>query len=141
MIKICFWLPADNVVFPISPSSVRLRYDTAIAFERNDHCIRGVVVYRNPVQFKIEGQSRRSQTSQNSRLEKFSRLCDYKTKGSFITPRSFISGLQPSFSANPSYRSLHFFFRTGSADSLDCLPILLSISVFLLFSFSLLNFF
>ena len=33
-----------------------------------------------------------------------------------------------------------FFFGINSADSPDCLPILLSISVFLLFSFSLLHF-
>ena len=51
-------------------------------------------------------------------------------------PHSFIPGLKPYFSANPSHRSLHLFFKTNSMDSLDCLPILLSISVFLLFLFS-----
>ena len=44
---------------------------------------------------------------------------------------SFISGLKPSFSANPSHRSpSFFFFRIYHMDSLDCLPLLLSISVF-----------
>ena len=38
-------------------------------------------------------------------------------------PHSFIPGLKPSFSANPSHRSLPFLLP-------DCLPILLSISVF-----------
>ena len=49
---------------------------------------------------------------------------------------SFITGLKPSFSANPSHRSLLFFFRTGSTDSPDCLPIFLSMSVFTFFLFS-----
>ena len=49
---------------------------------------------------------------------------------------SFISGLKPSFSANPTHRTFLVFFRTDSTDSTDCLPtLLLSISVFLLFSF------
>ena len=43
---------------------------------------------------------------------------------------SFIPDLKSSFSENPSHRSLPFFFRTDSTDSQDCLPILLSISVF-----------
>ena len=43
---------------------------------------------------------------------------------------SFIPGLKPSFSANPSHRSLPFFFKTDSTDSPDCLPIFLSIPVF-----------
>ena len=34
-----------------------------------------------------------------------------------ITPHSFIPGLNPSFSANPSHCSLPFFFRTDSTDS------------------------
>jgi len=33
-----------------------------------------------------------------------------------------------------------FFFRTDSTDSPDCLPILLSIAVFLLFTFSVFHF-
>ena len=46
-------------------------------------------------------------------------------------PHSFIPGLKPSSSANPSHRSLlYLFFRTDSTDSPDCLPILLGISVF-----------
>ena len=50
---------------------------------------------------------------------------------------SFIPGLKPSFSANPSHRSrlLSFFFRTDSTDSPDFIPILLSISVFYFFQF------
>jgi len=53
---------------------------------------------------------------------------------SSTTRHSFIPGLKPSFSANPSHRSrsLLFFSRTDWADSADCLPIdlLLSLSVF-----------
>ena len=50
---------------------------------------------------------------------------------------SFTLGLNPSFSANPPYPSLSFFsFRIYYIDFLDCLLLLLSISVFLLFSFS-----
>ena len=41
------------------------------------------------------------------------------------------------FSANPSHRSLPFFFRTDHMDSPDCLLFLLSISVF---TFSVLHF-
>jgi len=49
---------------------------------------------------------------------------------------SFTLGLNPSFSANPPYRSLSFFsFRIHYMDSPDCLLLLLSISVFLLFRF------
>ena len=49
---------------------------------------------------------------------------------------SFTLGLNPSFSANPPYRSLSFFsFRIHYMDFPDCLLLLLSISVFLLFSF------
>ena len=52
--------------------------------------------------------------------------------------RSFTLGLNPSFSANPPYRSLPFFsFRFHYMDFPDCLLLLLSISVFLLFSFFL----
>ena len=49
-----------------------------------------------------------------------------------ITPHSFVPGLKPSSSASPSHRTFFFSFRTDSADSQtpDCLPILLSISVF-----------
>ena len=43
---------------------------------------------------------------------------------------SFIPGLKPSFSAILSTVAFLFFFRTDSTDSPDCLPILLSISVF-----------
>ena len=39
----------------------------------------------------------------------------------------------------PTVASL-FLFRTDNVDSLDCLLVLLSISVFLLFSFSVLHF-
>ena len=49
---------------------------------------------------------------------------------------SFTLGSNPSFSANPPYRSLSFFyFRIYYMDFPDCLLLLLSISVFLLFSF------
>jgi len=49
---------------------------------------------------------------------------------------SFTLGLNPSFSANPLYRSLSFFsFRIHYMDFPDCLLLLQSISVFLLFSF------
>ena len=50
-------------------------------------------------------------------------------------PHSFIPDLKPSFSANPPRRSLPFFFRTDYMDSPDCLLLLLSIFVFLLFRF------
>ena len=47
---------------------------------------------------------------------------------------SFTLGLNPSFSANPPYRSLSLFsFRIHYMDFPDCLRLLLSISVFLLF--------
>ena len=50
---------------------------------------------------------------------------------------SFTLGLNPSFSANPPYRTLSFFsFGIHYMDFPDCLLLLLSISVFLLFSFS-----
>ena len=49
---------------------------------------------------------------------------------------SFILGLNPSFSANPPYRSLSFVsFKIHYIDFPDCLLLLLRISVFLLFSF------
>jgi len=49
---------------------------------------------------------------------------------------SFTIGLNPSFSANPPYLSLSFFsVRIHYMDFPDCLLLLLSISVFLLFSF------
>jgi len=49
---------------------------------------------------------------------------------------SFTLGLNLSFSANPPYCSLFFFsFRFHYMDFPDCLLLLLSISVFLLFSF------
>jgi len=52
---------------------------------------------------------------------------------------SFTLGINPSFSANPPYRSLSFFFfKIHYMDFPDCLLLLLSISVFLLFSFFLL---
>ena len=47
---------------------------------------------------------------------------------------SFTLGLNPSFSANPPYRSLSFF-SFWIHYMADCLLLLLSISVFLLFSF------
>ena len=51
-------------------------------------------------------------------------------------------GLNPSFSANPPYPSLSFFwFRFHYMDFPDCLLLLLSISVFLLFSFSVFTLF
>jgi len=50
-----------------------------------------------------------------------------------------ILGLKPSFSANPSHRSLSFFFRTDYMDFPDCLLLLLAY-LFLLFSFSVLHF-
>ena len=55
---------------------------------------------------------------------------------------SFTLGLNPSFAANPPYRSLSFFsFRFHYMDFPDCLLLLLSISVFLLFSFSVFTLF
>ena len=54
---------------------------------------------------------------------------------------SFTLGLNPSFSANPPYHSLSFFsFRIHYMDIPDCLLLLLSISVFLVF-FLFLHFF
>jgi len=51
-------------------------------------------------------------------------------------------GLNPSFSANPPYLTLSFFsFRFHYMDFPDCLLLLLSISVFLLFSFSVFTLF
>ena len=59
-----------------------------------------------------------------------------------ITTHSFTLGLNLSFSANPPYRSLSFFsFRFHYMDFPDCLLLLLSISVFLLFSFSVFTLF
>ena len=47
---------------------------------------------------------------------------------------SFTLGLNPSFSANPPYRSLSFFsFRIHYMDFPECLLLLLSISVFFTF--------
>jgi len=55
---------------------------------------------------------------------------------------SFIPGLKPPFSANPSHRSLSFFFfRIHYKDSPDCLLLLLSIFRLLLFSFSVFTLF
>ena len=55
---------------------------------------------------------------------------------------SFTLGLNPSFSANPPYCSLSFFsFRFHYMDFPDCLLLLLSMSVFLLFSFSVFTLF
>jgi len=49
---------------------------------------------------------------------------------------SFTLGLNPSFYANPPYRTLSFFsFKIHCMDFPDYLLLLLSISVFLLFSF------
>ena len=56
-------------------------------------------------------------------------------------PHSFIPDLKPPFSANPPHRSLPFFFRTDYMDSPDCLLLHLSISVLLLFSFSVFTLF
>jgi len=59
-------------------------------------------------------------------------LCSYRVRGVGGT-HSFTLGLNPSFSANPPYRSLSFVsFKIHYMDFPDCL--LLSISVFLLFS-------
>jgi len=50
--------------------------------------------------------------------------------------QSFIPGLKPSFSANPSHRSpSFFFFRIHYVDSPDCLLLFLSISVFYFYFF------
>ena len=55
---------------------------------------------------------------------------------SSITHSLFHSGLNPSFSAHPPYRSLSFVSsKIHYMDFPDCLLLLLSISVFLLFSF------
>ena len=54
---------------------------------------------------------------------------------------SFTPGLKPSFSANPSLRSSSFFFfRIHYMDSLDCLLLFLSISVFYVLVFLFLHF-
>jgi len=50
-------------------------------------------------------------------------------------PHSFISGLKPSFSANPSQCSLPSLLQDDSTDSPDCLPILLSMPVFTFYFF------
>ena len=51
--------------------------------------------------------------------------------GPYANTHSFTLGLNPSFSANPHYRSLSFFsFRIHYMDFPDCLLLLLSISVF-----------
>jgi len=47
---------------------------------------------------------------------------------------SFILGLKPSFSANPSHRSLHFLLPDWLHRLMDCLPTFVSISVFYFFS-------
>ena len=54
------------------------------------------------------------------------------------SPSLFHSRLKPSFYANPSHCSILFIFRTDSTHSPDCLPILLTTSVFyfLVFPFS-----
>ena len=58
-----------------------------------------------------------------------------------ILHHSFFPGLKASFSANPSHRiAFLFFFRTDYTNSPDCLPIRLSMSVFLLFSFLVFHF-
>ena len=55
---------------------------------------------------------------------------------------SFTLDLNPSFSANPPYRSLSFVsFKIHYMDFPDCLLLLLSISVFLLFRGRFLHFF
>jgi len=56
---------------------------------------------------------------------------------SSTTPHSFIPALKHSFSANPSHRSrsLLFFFRTDSTDSVDCLLLSLSVFTFSFFFF------
>ena len=61
----------------------------------------------------------------------------FAEKRRFPSPtHSFTLGLNPSFSANPPYRSLSFVsFKIHYMDFPDCLLLLLSISVFLLFSF------
>ena len=60
---------------------------------------------------------------------------------SFITPHSFIPCLKPSFFCNLSHVAFLFFSRTDSTDSPDCLPILLSVSVFYLVLFLFSTFF
>jgi len=50
-------------------------------------------------------------------------------------PHSFIPGLKPSFSANPSHHSLLFLLLDDYADSPDCLSIIVRISVFLFSTF------
>ena len=54
-----------------------------------------------------------------------------------ITPHSFIPGLKPSFSANPSHRSLPFFFRTDYMNSPRLFTVTSEHVPFLLFSFFL----
>jgi len=51
-------------------------------------------------------------------------------------PHSFILGLKSSFSANASHSSLPFLLQDWLNGFPDCLPILLSWSIFLLFSYS-----
>ena len=57
----------------------------------------------------------------------------------FHHPHFFIPGLKPYFSANPSDRSLPFFFGTDHMDFPDCLLYSRAYPL-LLFSFSVLHF-
>jgi len=55
----------------------------------------------------------------------FSDRIQMKMSAMVVSLHSFIPGLKPSYSANPSHCSLpFFFFRTDSTDSPECLPIL-----------------
>jgi len=69
-------------------------------------------------------------TTHSSRNLGFIFICQ-KSYLVFYHPLTFIPGLKPSFSANPSHRSpSFFFFRIHYMDSPDCLVLFLSISIF-----------
>jgi len=67
--------------------------------------------------------SKTSRTRDTSAPVPMSAMCPNHCRHPSL-PDSFIPSLKPSFSANTSYRSL-FLRRTDSANSLDCLLILL----------------
>ena len=95
------------------------------------------------IEIEIQHYQRRLWRTFNNRLctvginaTRFSRTTHSIIIGIPLPTHSFTLGLNPSFSANPPYRSLSFFsFRIHYMDFPDCLLSVLSISVFLLFSF------
>ena len=61
----------------------------------------------------------RSQNHSKLMEETEKKLKSMGSLSSSIAPSLFTPGLKPSFSANPSHRSLLFFFRTDCAESPD----------------------